>query len=447
MVDAVDDGARVVNMSLQFIFNNTVVVITDEVIQLTDDTNDIFGRSLLYAQQTDRDVLWVFAAGNESGRDARFTAPGGLAARFPTNTMAVAAIGLTGDIAGFSNQGDLISVAAPGVDIFSTIPRTGCFLGFGCDDNYDFKSGTSMAAPHVSGLAGLVISNDPSRTAAEVKTCIVAAAASEGTAVAGHDFFVIDAPGAIECAGTIDLPPEVDVVLAFDLTGSMAGVIAQAKSEITTAIADIASAAPTTDLRYAVVSYEDYPGFFDSSACGSSYAATYGSFSDEPFRIDGALTDDAGATNATVNGLTLGSGSDGPESYGRVLWEIAQADTGSALGFRPDALKLIINFGDNVPHDTDLNEGVVDPTLAGDTGIDPGRNETIDCGDDDIDFQDDALGNLQDAEIRLLHVDSSSGVATEPYWRLWTSLTGGAYTTLGDDQSLSEVIIELLSLL
>ncbi len=35
----------------------------------------------------------------------------------------------------------------------------------------------------------------------------------------------------------------------------------------------------------------------------------------------------------------------------------------------------------------------------------------------------------------------------EPYWRLWTSLTGGAYTTLGDDQSLSEVILELLSLI
>ncbi len=58
-----------------------------------------------------------------------------------------------------------------------------------------------------------------------------------------------------------------------------------------------------------------------------------------------------------------------------------------------------------------------------------------------------SIGNLQDAEIRLLHVDSSSGVAMEPYWRLWTSLTGGAYTTLGDDQSLSEVILELLSLI
>lgn len=392
-------------------------------------------------------MLWVFAAGNESGRDVLYTAPGGLAARFPTNTMAVAAIGPDGDLADFSNQGNLVSVAAPGVDILSTTPRTGCFLGLFCDDNYDEKSGTSMAAPHVTGLAGLTVADDPTRTAAEVKKCIVGAANTEGTAVPGHDFSVIDAPAAIECSGIVDLPAEVDIILAFDLTGSMGGVINQAQNEMTTALAEIAAVAPTTDLRYAVVSYEDYPGFYDSTSCGSSYSSTYGSSSDEPIRIDATLTDDADAVTASINGLTLGFGADGPESYGRMLWEIAQADTGGELGFRPDALKLVINFGDNIPHDTDLNDGVVAPTLGGDTGIDPGRNGTIDCGGDDIDFQDNALQDLSAMGIRLLHVDSSSGATMEPYWRLWTSQTGGAYTSLGEDRPLSEVIIELLSLI
>ena len=49
--------------------------------------------------------------------------------------------------------------------------------------------------------------------------------------------------------------------------------------------------------------------------------------------------------------------------------------------------------------------------------------------------------------LRLLHVDSQPGAFTERYWWLWTSKTGGAFTTLGDDRSLSEVIIELLGLI
>lgn len=445
---AADDGNRVINMSLQFIENNNAVPITPGLIQAARDTNDIFGRAVVHAQRGGLDVLWVFAAGNESGRDVLHTAPGGLAGRFPTNTIAVAAVGRDGSRAGFSNTGELVSVAAPGVDIFSTMPRTGCwFFSLGCDDNYEMKNGTSMAAPHVTGLAGLVLAADPARTAADVKTCIVSAALADGEAVPSEPYSVINAPGAVACEGTLDLPPQVDVVLAFDLTGSMGGVIDQAKREMVTAIEAVAAAAPGSDLRYSVVSYEDYPGVFDSRPCGSSYVARYGYDSDQPFRINGALGTDTVATQAAINGLSLGNGADGPESYGRAFWEIAQVDTGSALGFRPDALKLIINFGDNVPHDTNINEGVEGATGVWDTGIDPGRNGAVDCGGDDIDFQDVALASLRDSGIRLLHVDSSGWSGIESHWRTWTSITGGGYTRLGSDRSLSEVIVELLTLI
>ncbi len=150
---------------------------------------------------------------------------------------------------------------------------------------------------------------------------------------------------------------------------------------------------------------------------------------------------------ATIAGLTLGSGADGPESYGRALWEIAHGDTGATLGWRPDALRLIVNFGDDVPLDTNINQGVEGGVLSGDTGVDSGRNATVDCGDDDIDFQDDALGELNAAGIRLLHVDSSGGSTMEPYWRSWVSLTNGSYVKLDDGRSLSDAIVELLSLL
>ncbi len=132
----------------------------------------------------------------------------------------------------------------------------------------------------------------------------------------------------------------------------------------------------------------------------------------------------------------------GPESYRRALWEIAQPDTAEALGLRPGALVLIVNFGDNIPHDR-RERRRRGASGVQDTGIDPGRNGTIDCGGGDIDFHDDALAELADAGIRLLHVDSGP---YEQHWRTWASQTGGAYARLGG-RSLSEVILELLALI
>ena len=194
--------------------------------------------------------------------------------------------------------------------------------------------------------------------------------------------------------------------------------------------------------RFGVISYEDYPGSFDSSVCGtSSYSATYGDSGDSPFDLRTALDADPAVSQETINALTLGGGNDGPESYGRAFWEVAQADT--PIGWRPDALKLVLNFGDNVPHDPNINEGVSSSVV--DTGLDPGRNGVIDCGGDDIDFQDGALAALESAGIRLLHVEQSS-TGFEANWRYWTSLTGGAYTTLSGERTLSDVVIELLGL-
>ena len=64
----------------------------------------------------------------------------------------------------FSNWGrESVDVAAPGVDILSTVPN----------DAYDFFAGTSMATPHVAGAAGLVLSRHPNYNAVELKNAIM----------------------------------------------------------------------------------------------------------------------------------------------------------------------------------------------------------------------------------------------------------------------------------
>ena len=83
--------------------------------------------------------LVVFAAGND-----------GLANGAPANydrVVAVGAVQSNGNKASFSNYGDWVDICAPGVSIYSTVPGS-----------YSNMNGTSMACPHVSGVAALVVS-------------------------------------------------------------------------------------------------------------------------------------------------------------------------------------------------------------------------------------------------------------------------------------------------
>lgn len=82
-------------------------------------------------------VLLVAAAGNSGDRV-------GYPAAFP-GVIAVSAIDVSNIIAGFSCRGPEVELAAPGVDVLSTVPGGG----------YARFNGTSMACPHVAGAAAL----------------------------------------------------------------------------------------------------------------------------------------------------------------------------------------------------------------------------------------------------------------------------------------------------
>lgn len=109
-----------------------------------------------------KNVLIVAAAGN-GGAD-QIGDDNEIVSQYPANYRGVLAVGATDSqdkIASFSNYGrpEFVRVFAPGVEILSTVPSNG----------YDSSwSGTSMATPLVSGLAGLLKAKHPIWTAAQI---------------------------------------------------------------------------------------------------------------------------------------------------------------------------------------------------------------------------------------------------------------------------------------
>ncbi len=203
MKQAADDGARVVNMSIGWVdSNNCGKAGNDQALQQVREVNQVLERGVLWGERHDKDVLWVFSAGNAC-RDVKYNAPASLTLTHPSNVMAVAAVGVSAPdkdapLYDRSNFGAGITVAAPGVDIYSTLTSCIIFTSI-CAPSYSTKSGTSMAAPYVTGLAGLVYSKHPDFTASQVRQCIVDAANTYGHSVPGQGFKVISAPEAITC--------------------------------------------------------------------------------------------------------------------------------------------------------------------------------------------------------------------------------------------------------
>jgi subtilisin family serine protease len=165
---AADHGARVINLSVG----------GKEVTQVEQ-------AAIEYAFA--KGAVLIAAAGNEGADISKY----GLAAS--DKVLAVASTGFDDQRATFSNWGK-ISVAAPGLDVLSLrARRTDIMMNVegskykqgaayvGADKRYYRASGTSFSAPMVSGLASLMIANNPDLTNRQVMNILKSTAKDAGT--------------------------------------------------------------------------------------------------------------------------------------------------------------------------------------------------------------------------------------------------------------------------
>jgi len=154
---AVENGARVISMSFT----------TTTYIKSLDDTID-------YANN--KGVVAVAAAGNSGENQERYPAA-------QDNVIAVAGTNHNDEKMNFfdehynewiiSNYGNWIDVAAPGVEIYSTMPTYHVSMNDdGYQQDYDYGTGSSYACPLVAGIVGLIFSKNPHLTPEEVKEII-----------------------------------------------------------------------------------------------------------------------------------------------------------------------------------------------------------------------------------------------------------------------------------
>lgn len=148
--DSYNEGARVINISWgrQLLGNDTNEAINRAI--------EAVSSGIVNSNFQGNRVVVVCAAGN-SDKDASSISPANNA-----RVICVSASTQQDRISSGSNKGTAVTVYAPGIGIWSLIKNNG----------YGYNDGTSMAAPHVTGLAALILSIKPQLLPQDVKNLI-----------------------------------------------------------------------------------------------------------------------------------------------------------------------------------------------------------------------------------------------------------------------------------
>ena len=337
---ATDNGAEIINMSLGGSYASSA---------LEDAINYAWSKG----------VVVVAAAGNNGDTTPMYPA-------YYTNCIAVAATDANDARASWSNYGDWVDVAAPGASIYSTLKNS----------NYGYKSGTSMASPHVAGLAALVFTtvsdaNSDGKLNDEVRSRIETTCDDIG--ISGIGYGRINAARAV---GSEPVPPGGITGQVTDAKDGSAISGAQITDGITTALTDAAGMYAIEDVplgSYQVVASKE--GYQTSSLTVSVLSETtaVADFSLNqvivPGTITGSVTD--AQDGSPIEGATVSDGTRMATTDTSGKYTIVDVPPGSyevtagKEGYENVSSTVDVLSGTTVVADFSLNQVVVAGSVTG----------------------------------------------------------------------------------
>jgi serine protease len=173
-----------------------------------------------------RGTVVVVAAGNSNANASGFS-PASC-----SGVITVAATNRNGGRASYSNYGAIVAVAAPGGDTASgaangILSTLNSGTRGPASDNYAYYQGTSMAAPHVAGVAALMLSRNPSLTPDQVASILKSTARAFPATCSQCGTGIVDAYAAVVAAGGGTTPPPVNTVAEVESnnTGATAQLV------------------------------------------------------------------------------------------------------------------------------------------------------------------------------------------------------------------------------
>lgn len=165
------------------------------------------GNTSFFDDLRSRNIITVVAAGNDN-RNTSGT--------FPANCPGVITVGATGATnsrAPYSNYGNEVDIMAPGGDLATLIERSGTRMAAGIistvgGEGYGMMQGTSMAAPHISGLVSLMLARNPGLTIEQVRSALRSSAVPGSCDTGGCGAGLVDAAAALAAvSGGTPVPP------------------------------------------------------------------------------------------------------------------------------------------------------------------------------------------------------------------------------------------------
>jgi hypothetical protein len=330
---ATSHGAKVINLSLGF---TNIAVTAAEVAPICTAVT----------KAVTAGVVVVAAAGNEG---ASYNLPNAPA----TCTGAISVAGLDPDlqVAYWSSFDGTVTVAAPGSDIYSSLPS------FVTPARYDSWSGTSMASPFVAGVAALLLQHNPTWTPAQVTEQLENTAEDLGPAGVdpryGHG--AVDPVKALGITG-VPAPATVEHLSAqgvgfgttVDSNGSMVVKNTlilwtpdphQAVTGYRITTYDSSGATTTHDVSSTTVRWvapTTLAGYVVSACTAGSWDTTCtAGFSSTPFWVDATASSNTGFQVKAVQSLHGTFRKDGSL---RITWTNPAANTGHA-----DAMYIALN--------------------------------------------------------------------------------------------------------